>query len=58
MQNNLVNNSDSVTRKSKQEIPCTDKTVQYLKPKSKGKTYCFKGLEGFGIRVSPKGTKT
>ena len=62
MQKNSLNDSDSVTQnvtqKSKQEIPCTDKTVQHLKPKSKRKTYWFKGLDGFGIRVSPKGSKT
>ncbi|MBG48967.1 MAG: hypothetical protein CML05_11830 [Pseudozobellia sp.] len=62
MHKNSVNDTpyvtQNVTQKAKSEISWTDKSIRYLKPKSKRKTYWFKGLEGFGIRVSPKGSKT
>lgn len=39
-------------------IKFSDVTIRHLKPKSKRMDYWCQGLSGFGIRISPKGTKT
>lgn len=39
-------------------IALTDKSVKYLKPTDKRRIVWLQGLSGFGIRVSPKGTKS
>lgn len=65
MQEILRNNTDSASRDASREssskhneISFTDKTVKYLKPKKKRESYWFKGMPGFGIRVTSKGTKS
>ena len=39
-------------------IKFSDVTIRHLKPQSKRIDYWCQGLSGFGIRISPKGTKT
>lgn len=39
-------------------IVLTDKSVRYLAPSDKRRIVWAKGLNGFGIRVTPKGTKS
>ena len=39
-------------------IVLTDKGIKYLKPTTKRRIVWIKGLPGFGIRVTPKGTKS
>lgn len=36
----------------------TDASIQYLKPQSKRVVFWCKGLQGFGIRINPSGTKS
>ncbi len=40
------------------KIHFTDKSVKHLKPKEKREIYWFEGMIGFGVRVTPKGTKS
>lgn len=39
-------------------IAFTDKSIKYLKPTGKRRVVWAKGLKGFGIRITPKGTKS
>jgi len=39
-------------------IVLTDKGIKYLKPSTKRRIVWIKGLPGFGIRITPKGTKS
>jgi integrase len=39
-------------------ITLTDKSVKYLEPSVKRRVVWIKGLPGFGIRITPKGTKS
>ena len=48
----------TIRHKRVNEIKFTEKTIKGLKPKSKRITYWCQGQDGFGIRVSPKGTKS
>lgn len=58
--NNSQNSSTIANHYANQKrfIKFTDLSIQHLKPLSKRVDYWCQGLSGFGIRVSPKGTKT
>ncbi|MDD7887874.1 site-specific integrase [Flavivirga sp. 57AJ16] len=45
-------------QKGRRFIKFTDLTIKSLKPSEKRIDYWCNGLQGFGIRISPKGTKT
>lgn len=50
--------SQNPSQKTAHKIPFTDLTVRNLKPESKRQIFWFKGMQGFGIRISPKGRKS
>ncbi|NKB59039.1 MAG: tyrosine-type recombinase/integrase [Alphaproteobacteria bacterium] len=55
----IGSHTGSQNNSSKAEfIALTDKSVKYLKAADKRRVAWFQGLSGFGIRVSPKGTKS
>lgn len=69
MQENAVNNiqfvspnvSPNVSPKRQdlnRQIAFTDKSIRHLHAKEKRQTYWFDGMTGFGVRVTPKGTKS
>jgi integrase len=43
---------------STEQIVFTDKSIKYLQPSEKRRLVWAKGLKGFGIRITPKGTKS
>ena len=53
-----IANHNANQKCKKRFIKFTDLSIQHLKPLSKRVDYWCQGLSGFGIRVSPKGTKT
>ena len=53
-QNSTQNNSSSTQK----HISCNDVTLRSLKTPNRRIEYWFEGYPGFGMRVSPKGTKT
>lgn len=55
---NTITNQNANQKCKKRFIKFTDLSIQHLKPLSKRVDYWCQGLSGFGIRVSPKGTKT
>ncbi|WP_299111420.1 site-specific integrase [uncultured Winogradskyella sp.] len=58
---NSHKNSKSAVQFANQKdnsIKFTDVSIRHLKPKTRRIDYWYKGLSGFGIRVSKKGTKT
>ena len=56
--NNTQIPSQNPSQKPARKIPFTDLTVRNLKPESKRQIFWFKGMIGFGIRISPKGRKS
>ncbi len=49
--------SPNASRESN-KILFSDKTVKYLQPKEKREIYWFEGMIGFGLRITPKGSKS
>jgi integrase len=48
----------SAKKRSTNRIKCNDATIRHLKPKEKRTDYYIVGHAGFGVRVTPKGTKS
>ncbi len=64
MQNTISQNNTTFTernterKKKRNSIRFTDLSIKHLKPNTKRTIFWCKGITGFGIEVSPKGSKT